>query len=237
MAGVLSPSRVNMVAGLALLILVACLALLMVSRSLEPYARQKRVPPPPVPPATPLVACQSVPANFSADQRDLYTRLCSTNVGERMRAIGNVPSVHRSEMVVFLPVLFEITTTSDRVTLVGERRSFLGLARRAVNVISQGGLEAVPFLTEALQSRRPDQVSSALWCTRELVERMERSGETNDLLMACRTLLPYVSVNTTNTPVGGDWDFKIVLQRIHQQAKETELGLRRFLPSESDDGK
>jgi hypothetical protein len=173
----------------------------------------------------------------------LYARLCSTNIEERNRTLIDFPQVHASEKALsrareaemegmrrgdtliskpeftaFLPPLSEIMATDD-YEMPG--RGIYYLAKHAAVIMGAGaGADAVPFAIKALKSRKPVEIHAGLICVRQILQRLEWTGETNDLPTVCSNLLPYVIAQVTNE-----------VPETVDEAKKTELEVRRFLSS------
>jgi hypothetical protein len=140
------------------------------------------------PRTNPLTACQTVPPELPESLRRAYDRVCSaTNADGRWQALHQfprvqlpenapqrardyedrrypgIPRVQRSDMVKCLPLLAEIMASDDSISPDGFRRGYL--ARAAAYVTSDAGVDAVPFVVRALQSRKAIEVHAGLACT------------------------------------------------------------------------
>ena len=226
----------------ALIILVLSIVVIMVTANFcDRYFQRKQK-------VAPLVACQSVPANLSEDQRRCYSQICSaTTVEGRFQSIGHLPIYQPAVMVALLPLLSDLMATDDYYSpdgrLLGRRRLYV--CRSAAEVMAFSGADAVPFIIKALQSKKPVEVQAGLLCAREVVDHMEwklHSSEspplphgvgekvTNDLRALCSSLLPYVTMCTTNTMPEERWETIMLNGRIASGASNVLTKLEHFLP-------
>jgi hypothetical protein len=189
-------------------------------------------------PATPLAACQTVPANLPEDLRQWYNRICSaTNTEERFDALhefvriraASYPTLHPSpsEMAAFLPLLSELMTTGDYVEKEHRR---IYECYGAAQIMAGAGVAAVPFAINALQSKRTLEIHAGLECAQDIVGFLEWRGWTNELPAVCISLHPYVTMHTTNNlpdPEREVWSFG---DTITGAAKRIGPQLERYLP-------
>jgi len=131
--------------------------------------------------------------------------------------------------MAFLPLLSEIMATDD-YEMPG--RGIYYLAKHAAVVMGAGaGADAAPFAIKALKSRKPVEIHAGLICVQHILQRLEWTGETNDLPTICGKMLPYVAVQVTNDVPQTVEIGRSFFSSVPEEAKATEQELRRFLPS------
>jgi hypothetical protein len=236
------PRTVTLMEARILLMLVASLVVTTVGCGHESAPGQQ--PLPAKSSVTPLAACQAVPPGLPESLLRAYDRVCSaTNADGRWQALhqfprvqlpGNapqrardyedrrypgIPRVQRSDMVKCLPLLAEIMASDDFISPDGFRRGYL--ARAAAYVASDAGVDAVPFVVRALQSRKAVEVHAGLACTQYMVSALEWRGETNQLAAVCSNLLPYVVMCATNGVPDDSGVSRAFLASITNTANET----------------
>ena len=185
---------------------------------------------PPIAIAAPLAACREIPTNLSEDMRRLYGRICSTNISERFTALLDTPRPLPAEAANFLPLLAELMATDDFVASgshhpgnketddydkaqfgphwAAGRRAYV--SEGAAGVMASAGTNAIPFVIQALKSKKSMEVHAGLYSAWHLVVRLDAVGESKGLRAACIALLPYITMWTTNTlPETGKQDVAI----------------------------